>query len=160
MTLGINQLIESIGKAVSEAQLDMEKKSLCQFFEYFEERRGGEEDADNVELRPITAKILMPRSDDITKTIDVEVPLLSLVHHNQVSLDKVSVKMKVNLYMDDNNEIRADMNMPVSGRTASANDTGEETADQARTHEIELVYQVSDKSEGLSRVVQNITKTI
>ncbi len=100
------------------------------------------------------------KSDDMSGSVVSEIPLLSLVPHNQVSLKQVSVKMKVSLYTDDTNEIVADMNVPARNAPSSSEHAGEEGAAASQMHEVELVYQVSEKPEGLSRVVDNITKTI
>ncbi len=162
MKLGINELIESIGKAVSEAQQNIELHSLYRFFNYFEEEaEDGERDEGGQVLSPKTAKMAVPKSDDITGTVVTEIPLLSLVPHNQVSLQQVSVKMKVCLYTDDTDEIMADMNVPARNVSASPDAAGEVCSGATtQMHEVELVYNVSEKSEGLSRVVENITKTI
>ncbi len=161
MKLGMNELIESIGKAVSEAQQNVELHSLYRFFNYFEEEpeNDGRDDGGQV-LCPKTAKMAVPKSDDMNGTVVSEIPLLSLVPHNQVSLKQVSVKMKVSLYTDDTNEIVADMNVPARNAPSSSEHAGEEGAAASQMHEVELVYQVSEKPEGLSRVVDNITKTI
>lgn len=160
MQLGIGELIESIGKAVSDAQQNMEKQSLYSFFDYFDEAAENSNE-DSMQLCPKTARVALPSSNDITETTAVEIPLLSLVHHNQVSLDQVSVKMKICLYLDEHSDIKVDMNAPIMNSALSSDNSEERRqSDQLQVHEMELVYRVSDKSEGLSRVVQDITKTI
>lgn len=165
MELSIQDLIESIGSAVSQAQLNIEKHSIYSFFDYFNEQKvssADNTDTVSVNLTPKTAAVALPSSNDLNTTTLVNVPLVSLVQHRQVTLDKVTVKLKPCLYADDDKTIRADMNAPAFHETASSESSDNLSKIHVDPHqsEIELVFQLSDSAEGLSRVVQNITKIL
>ena len=100
----------------------------------------------------------MPCSDNITKVAPVEIPLVALAHHRQVHLDKVKVRVKTRLTSDNSGSVMADINAPIFNAANSPEDT--ETVSGDDVGEIELVFNVTDSTEGLSRVVQNISKTI
>lgn len=177
--MDIHSLIEAIGTSVSKAQQGIERHSLERFFEYFHspdslaaasdgednlmenEKHDSERDSEQNArqgFEPITARVIMPRADDINRTAPVEVPLVALAHHRQVHLSKVTVRVKTRLTSDGNDIVKADINAPVSN---SANAPEQpEAANGSEAGEIELVFNVTDSSEGISRVVQNISKTL
>lgn len=161
--MDIHSLIESIGTSVSKAQQGIEQHSIERFFDYFKNPNANTQASNDLNaapqgFEPITAKVVMPCSDDISKTAPVEIPLVALAHHRQVHLNKVTVKVKTRLTSDAGGNIVADINAPILN-AANSNDTSEAVSDE-NTGEIELVFNVTDSSEGLSRVVQNISKTI
>lgn len=161
--MDIHSLIETIGTSVSKAQQGIEQHSIKRFFDFFEtpNRSMDESDDSSSESRifePITTKVALPCSDDIAKTAPVEIPLVALAHHRQVHLDKVKVRVKTRLTSDNNGRVMADINTPVLNAAIPPEDT--ETISGDDIGEIELVFNVTDSAEGLSRVVQNISKTI
>lgn len=161
--MDIHSLIEAIGTSVSKAQHGIEQHSIERFFDYFKNPNmvmTASDDADSVPqgFEPITAKVVMPCSDNISKTAPVEIPLVALVHHRQVHLNKVTVKVKTRLTSDNSGSVMADINAPVFKAANSPEDT--ETASNGDVGEIELVFNVTDSTDGISRVVQNISKTI
>lgn len=166
MELSIRKLIEAIGTSVSEAQQSIEYNSIDRFFGFFQPMQNAGIQANNngmnavnselVPMEPKTLKVVMPCQDDLTKTAPTDVPIVTLAHHRQVHLDKVTVKLKTRLQPDESNEIMADMTAPIANNGSSPDDSkGDDTCG-----EIELVFNVGERSEGMSRVVQNITKTI
>lgn len=161
MELDIHKLIEAIGTSVSRAQQGIEQHSIERFFDYFSQNDSANSNGLNDApqgYKPITAKVVLPCSDDINKTAAVDIPLVALAHHRQVHLDKITVRVKTRLTSNNSGAVMADIDAPVSN-SANSPDGIEENPD-GKTGEIELVFNVSDSSEGLSRVVQNITKTI
>lgn len=151
MQLSLDELIASIGQSVSSAQGSIENHSLGRFLDYFEaEPSDGEND---LSLKPKTIKMSLPSSDDMSKTATVDVPLSALAHHKQVQLDKVTVKVKARLNQSDN-MLMADMGAPIKNECADQSDPDSDVG------EITLTFNVGDCSEGVARVVQNITKTI
>lgn len=166
MELSIRQLIEAIGTSVSDAQQTIEYHSMERFFDFFQpsqpnmavnsinginlDENGGDT------LEPKTVKIALPCQDDITKTEAADVPLAALTQHRQVHLDKVTVKIKTRLQSDDNSNIMADMTAPIPNNGSSPDNS--ESSDVLS--EINLEFNVDERSEGLSRVVQNMTKTL
>ncbi len=161
--MDIHSLIEAIGTSVSKAQQSIEQHSIERFFDYFQNTNtvlsaSNDTDSSSQGFEPITAKVVMPCSDNITKTAPVEIPLVALAHHRQVHLNKVTVKVKTRLTSDKNGSVIADINAPVSNTANSPENT--ETVSNDEVGEIELVFNVTDSPEGMSRVVQNISKTI
>lgn len=161
--MDIHSLIETIGTSVSKAQQGIEQHSLKRFFDFFEKPNTdmSESNDANNELQgfePITAKVVMPCSDNIAKAAPVEIPLVALAHHRQVHLDKVKVRVKTRLTSDNSGSVMADINAPIFNAANSPEDTENVSGDDIS--EIELVFNVTDSTEGLSRVVQNISKTI
>lgn len=158
--MDIGALIEAIGTSVSKAQQRIEQHSIERFFDYFSE--SGVKSASNdlsetqPNFKPVTTKVVMPCSSDISKTETVDVPLVALASHRQVHLDKITVKVRTRLTAD-NSCISADINAPSNDSNYPGKTDGE-NAD--RMDEIELVFNVSESSEGVSRVVDNISKTI
>lgn len=163
MQLSIQDLIASIGCSVSVAQQTIENHSIQQFFDFFEpDMQVSNADAANnadaapVSLKPRTIKMSLPSSDDLSKSCDVDIPLPALAHHRQVQLDKVTVKVRTRLTPDNGGNMMADIGAPVTNECPNPN--GSES--DGEYGEINLVFNVSDSSEGVSRVVQNITKII
>lgn len=161
--MDIGNLIEAIGRSVSRAQHGVEQHSIERFFDYFTNRdmvMGASNDMNGspAGFEPITAKIVMPRSDDITKTAPMDVPLVAFANHRNVHLSKVTVKVKTRLSTDNCGNVTADINAPVLNAANSPEDSN--AASDDGTGEIELVFNVTDSAEGISRVVQNISKTI
>lgn len=172
----ISELIAEFGKAVSDAQQKIEMNYIDRFFDYFKPVETVESaepiDADmtgNAEnntspkkktkiLEPATVKVELPCSDDISRFAPVEVPLVTLVHHKQVCLNQVTVKVKPRFTRNAEGGITADINAPVFNSASSHEKT--EAASKDDIGEIELVFNVADSSEGISRVVQDISKII
>lgn len=160
--MNINSLIEAIGTSVSKAQQSIEQHSIERFFDYFQDPNTFMSASNDMSdapqgFEPITAKVVMPCSDDIAKTTPVEIPLVALANHRQVHLNKVTVKVKSRLASDNSGNVMADINAPVFNAANSPEDTEAANGDVG---EIELVFNVTESSEGMSRVVQNISKTI
>lgn len=159
MELALQQLIEAIGLSVSQAQQTIENHSLGRFFDYFK-GTGLSSDALNGsaqggQFEPKTVKISMPCQEDISKNEMYDVPLVALTNHRQVHLDKVTVNIRTRLQSDEHNNVTADMTAPLSNGCSSPDGPEKNVCD-----EITLTFNIGDRSEGLSRVVQNITKII
>lgn len=164
----IDELIAEFGKAVTDAQKKIEMNYIKRFFDYFNPVKPSDEDMDgNGEadtsagskiLEPATVKIDMPCADDISRYAPVEVPLVTLVHHRQVCLNQVIVKVKPRFTKNVNGGITADINAPVFNSANSLKNA--EAASKDDIGEIELVFNATDSSEGISRVVQDISKII
>lgn len=174
MELEVGKLVESIGVSVSEAQQGLENHALQRFFHYFEavgednaaQRRECnsfniknilKEDEKTPVMRPVTAKILIPCSDDLSKSAVAEIPLAALANHMQVHLDKVTVKVKTKLITDNSGSVKVDINAPVPNGMNSSDTFDDVTAESGM---IEMVFHVGQMSEGESRVVQNIERVI
>ncbi len=162
MELDIQKLIEAVGLSVSQAQQTIENHSLGRFFDYFEDTHlsadsGSVTDQQNKppQFEPKSVKISMPCQEDISKNKMYDVPLVILTHHRQVHLDKVTVKIRTRLRSDEHNKVTADMTAPAPGDCSQPDEPNENICD-----EINLTFNVDNCSEGVSRVVQNITKII
>lgn len=160
--MDIRTLIESLGTSVSKAQQGIEQHSIERFFDYFQNPNtvmtASNDMGDAPQgFEPITAKVVMPCPDNITKTAPVEIPLVALANHMQVHLNKVTFKVRTRLTSDNIGNVMADINAPVLNAANSPEDT---EAANGNVGEIELVFNVTESSEGMSRVVQNISKTI
>lgn len=161
--MDIHNLIETIGTSVSEAQHGIEQHSLLRFFDFFKNPNTATTESNDVNseaqrFEPITAQVVMPCSDNIAKTAPVDIPLVALAHHRQVHLNQVTVRVKTQLTTDNNGSVMADINAPIFN--AANPPEGTEAVSGDDIGEIELVFNVTDSAEGLSRVVQNISKTI
>lgn len=160
--MNIQDLIETIGTSVSMAQQGIERHSLKKFFEYFQQPEpmaNSEGELNELQgYKSITAKVAMPSGDNINKQNIVDVPLVSLISHRQVQLDKVVVKVRTRLSSDNYGNIEANINVPVSNAANTLD--GDEAPVNSEKAEMELVFNVRDCAEGLSRVVQDISKTI
>ena len=161
--MDIHSLIEAIGTSVSRAQQGIEQHSIERFFDYFQNSNTDAAASNDItgekpEFKPITAKVVMPCADNISKAASVDVPLVALANHRQVHLNKVTVKVKTRLTSDNSGNIMADINAPVLNAANLPENT--EAASDDDVSEIEMVFNVTDSSEGMSRVVQNISKTI
>lgn len=160
--MDLQSLIEAIGISVSKAQQRIEQHSIERFFDYFHNSNtvvGASNDMYSASqgFEPITAKVVMPCSENISKTAPVEIPLVALANHRQVHLNKVTFKVKTRLASDNSGNVMVDINSPVLN-SANSPDDAESSNDDVG--EIELVFNVTESSEGVSRVVQNISKTI
>lgn len=161
--MDIHSLIEAIGTSVSRAQQSIEQHSIERFFDYFQNPNAVMSASNDTNalpqgFEPITARVVMPCLDNIAKTAPVDIPLVALANHRQVHLDKVTFKVKTRLTSDNSGNITADINAPVLNAANSPEDTAAASNDDVG--EIELVFNVTESSEGMSRVVQNISKTI
>lgn len=164
--MDLHNLIETIGTSVSRAQQGIERHSLQRFFDYFQKPDEIMNVLDNAdgELREYasvsakTAKVELPCSDNIERTASAEIPLVALVHHRQVHLDKVTVKVRTRLSSDSGGRVMADINAPVFNAANALEES--EGVSHDDTAELELVFHVTESAEGLSRVVQNLSKTI
>ncbi|MFG6358046.1 MAG: DUF2589 domain-containing protein [Acetatifactor sp.] len=161
--MDVQSLIETIGTSVSEAQQGIEQHSIKRFLDYFQRPDAAmavsdQEASEPQGLAPITEKMVLPCSDNIGRSAPVEVPLVALAHHRQVHLDKVTVRVKTRLSSDGNGSVMADINAPVLRAANALEDSEGVSGDDVG--EIEMVFHVTDSAEGLSRVVQNISKTI
>lgn len=157
MDMEIGDFIASIGQSISDAQQTLEQQSVSNFFDYFDGHSTESNGEQNV-LQPKTETLILPSAGDVSKTEPVQVPIAALMHHSHIRLESVKVKMKMNLSPDRNNDIRVDLTAPQT-QDLPAEGSGEVTACSDQD-ELELVFQVSDPSEGIARVAQNITKTL
>ena len=154
MELEISELIESMGKAVSQAQQDIEKQALHRFFDYFDEKA-----EDGVfSLQAKSAKVALPTGQDITAFHPVGVPLVSLVHHRQVTLEKVTMKMNLQLECDQDKVLKVNLNAPAPG--GMSNELQNDKVNSENTQSIEIVFQVTDSTDGMSRVVKDINRQL
>lgn len=164
--MDLHNLIETIGTSVSRAQESLERHSLQRFFDYFHKPDGAMNSLDDADselqesasVSPKTAKVELPCSDNIEKTAQVEIPLVALVHHRQVHLDKVTVRVRTRLSSDGGGRVMADINAPIFNAANALEES--ESASNDDADELELVFNVTESAEGLSRVVQNLLKTI
>lgn len=184
MTFDISQLMEAIGTSVSEAQQNLENHATQRFLNYFgpsahphsgqavqsglpypDEKQEGEAFLDEEDLgkekiaaiRPLTTKIVMPSEEDLSKTTIVDVPLVTLANHMQMQLNQVTVKVKTKFEMDSMGAVKVDINSPVANGINSSDESGIKDSDSGM---IEMVFHVSERPEGKSRVVQNIERLI
>lgn len=158
MQFSMQDLIASIGCSVSMAQQRIENHGINRFFDFFdtEQMSGADDGNENLSLKPKTVKMSLPSSDDLSRFCEVDIPLPALAHHRQVHLDKVTVNVRTRLQPNDKGEMMADMSAPNYNDGAdTANSDGNDTYG-----EINLVFNIGEASEGVARVVQNITKTI
>ncbi len=158
--LDIQQLIESIGLSVSEAQQTIENHSIKRFFGFFDNEAvcnsaDGDVSAAPPSMTPKKVGFMLPRSDDMSVEENKPIPLPALVHHRQVSLDKVTVNIKTRLRADSDQRVMTDMSSAPPKKGKADEDANDDTYG-----EINLEFNVRDSAEGVSRVVQDMIKTI
>lgn len=160
MQLSVEDLIASIGRSVSAAQQTIENHSMQRFFDFFEpeinESAADSNEGGTISLKPRMIKISLPQSDDLSKYCQVDIPLPALAHHRQVHLDKVTVRVKTKLRPDADGNMRADIGSPIR-KDDMTNDNSQNGDEYG---EINLTFNIGESSEGIARVVQNITKII
>lgn len=158
MEFEICRLMEAIGKSVSEAQQNLEDHSMQRFLSYFEpvSDRIHEQSVQRA-VKPLTAQIIIPSDEDLSKTTVAEIPLVTLASHMQVHLNQVTIKVRTNFLMDESETVKVDLNKSFSnGIDSSVNSK----SDNSESGMIEMVFQISEKPEGEARVVQNIERLI
>lgn len=145
-------LLASIGGAIKDAQMALETVHLEHYLRHFDQ----DSDDKGPILRPKTVRIAVPAAGGEPRTIDV--PVVALVRHHALSLDKVTVKLAVTTSVEkDTGRIRAALGpLPKSAPV----DDGEAKAGQPTHQEIELVFRREDSPEGLARLSEEATKLL
>lgn len=130
----MDDLIAGVGSCVQRAQAAVEQAALEQYMGYFERSVPVQGVPD--EEKP--KEILIPRILDMTLPGDmrtVPVPLVALVNHNTLRLDKVKVRMNLIPTRLDNERVEV------------------EAAPQGQEgHSLELVFQADGVNEAIARI--------
>lgn len=142
-------LISEVSNAIYTTQLVMEKAQTEKFFSYFESK--GEDT-----VSAICKKIELPYSEcGKEKKNVINVPTVSLVPHNPMSLENVEVKIKADLCSYEN-ELMVALERP-----ANLEDNSSE-CEMAKTGqcEVTLVFQKKEPVDGLKETLGMINKCI
>jgi hypothetical protein len=176
----MGKLLATIGQAIFEAQQSIKAYELSSYWRYFSAMTP---DGDSAPVRltgsgqpsmpdeatpdgsqplmPKLQRIRIPYPDGNGAQNELNVPLLSLVHHSVLTLDEVKVRMKVSAFADeDSGALHVDV---APARHAPAGTSGQEhvgTVPAPNEHEIELVFRRDAPSEGVARITQEITKLL
>ncbi len=168
--VGLAELITAISQAMLDAQTAVTRSALDGYWRYFRpsgvlRREGGSQDgaAKEEALEPVTRKIVIPYPDDSGVMKEIDVPLVTLVHHNTFNLDEVKLKMRVTTAVD-----RPDGPLKVSlqplrrmQETDGKNDLpGSAGRVEEPGQEIELVFRRDAPAEGISRITNEAVKLL
>ncbi|MCL2840540.1 MAG: DUF2589 domain-containing protein [Defluviitaleaceae bacterium] len=141
MDVPLQAMIESIGKSVSAAQQGLERFTMSNFFDFFSQKDMPSADQ-TLFMEAKTVQIAVPSQADISEDTVIAVPLVALAHHSHVALEQVKVRINANLFADEENTVKMQLN------------------DASDTNSVEIVFNVSAPSEGIARMVQNITRKL
>lgn len=137
-TMKMEQLLQAMGDAVQDAHRLMEFSSMQSYLEQFFEP--AKTDADTVSYQPKSLCIQLP-AEMGGRTI--QAPLAALVHHNSLNVDYV--KLKLNIHLDEENEITV----------APASPAGEQDCPSG---ELEIVFKGSAPPEGIARIETSLNQ--
>jgi hypothetical protein len=179
----MEQLLALVGRAILEAQQSLRAHELASYWRYFNAITpegeatpavlAGQEDgaalprpeaaipADDLPLTPKLRRIRLPRPEGGGAQNELYAPVLSLVHHNALTLDEVRVRMKLAAVADEKTgalHVRVGPAGP-SSPDASLQDKAQ-TAPASGEHEIELVFRQNAPAEGIARITQEITQLL
>ncbi|WP_087065758.1 DUF2589 domain-containing protein [Intestinibacillus massiliensis] len=143
MQLGLGELIAAIGQDVSEAQKAVEARGIQNYLSYF--RTADAPDAASAEHHPQTATVLIPSPDGTRQNL-VEVPLVTMAHHNTVELENVRIKLHASLASAEDGRMLVDVNAPEPDGLPGV------------LTEMELCFRCGDPTEGVARVNTELNK--
>ena len=162
MNLDIGELVTAIGVSVSDAQKMIENHSVTNYLSYFEAEAKGKKNSPSGSrgLKARAVDFVLPSPQDIDDTRQISLPLVTMGHHNHLSLEKVKVKISFKAFIDAENRVVADLNVAGKRESLSA-DEAESAAPCLPEHDtIELVFERNDTSEGIARLNQELVKII
>ena len=167
--VNLSDLFSSISLAMTDAQEAVTRSTLNRYWNYFRQAgdlRGGSALANELPedaLVPLTRKVVIPRADEKGVLKEMNVPLVTLVHHNTFALDQVTLKMRVSASVDEAGGSLKVSLMPLARR--NENDAVSDGANAAGRveepgQEIELVFKREAPSEGISRITTEAVKLL
>lgn len=136
--MDMSKLVSSIGIAVQQAQHHIEEHQAQQYLHYFD-ASGSENGEQEQGLAPKTCLLNLPGEGEA-----VQVPLLSLVHHNNMNLDQLTIKFRVDM---------AEMKEGIDLQTGACTKSEAEAA-ASGSGEVELIFRQSPAPEGIARITQ------
>jgi hypothetical protein len=170
--LKLEKLFAAIGSAMYEAQLAVKEIELAGYWRYFAPASMPEDDpsqerdsilgaqSSEVPLTPIMRRVVIPYPDGKGVQRELQVPLVSLVHHNAFNLDQVKLRMKVSASVDeDSGKLRVGVGSLKNRQSMNENDVAVEGLGETE-HEIELIFKREAPSEGVARITQEATKLL
>lgn len=167
--VNLSGLFSAISRAMLDAQGAVTRSTLDRYWDYFgtaNALKSGKTDAAELPedaLVPLTRKVVIPRADEKGVLKEMDVPLVTLVHHNTFALDQVTLKMRVSASVDEAGGPLKVSLMPLSRR--NGNDDVSDSANAADRieepgQEIELVFRREAPPEGISRITTEAVKLL
>lgn len=135
--MNLDELIQAIGVSVHNAEEGIRINALSNYFKYMDETPSNNQENDTV-YSPKMKDIVIPTLNGKEKVI--KTPIIALVNHNNMALDKVTIKLNVGLDINDKGSINATLE--------GVNTT------EGGTNEIELIFKCNTQPEGISRITQ------
>ncbi len=168
--VGLAELFTAINEAMLHAQAAVTRLTLDEYWRYFQPtnilRRDGDDQANSPHeeaLAPVTRRIVIPYPDDSGVLKEINVPLVTLVHHNTFNLDEVKLKMRVATSVDrPGGPLKVSL-QPLSRvqETDGKNDVTDAAGKlEEPGQEIELVFKRDAPPEGISRITNEAIKLL
>lgn len=162
MSVTLATLVSEIGRSVQEAQNNLERYAMEDFFRYFETvvpdktrcSSASEEDVSDGAGDPLavpqTRRIGIPAPDGSIRTIDV--PLSALLAHQTMGLDTVTVRLNITADLTKGSDLLL--------VNAEPDSVGKEGNGKSNCSQIELTFRAAPPAEGISRLDTHIQKHI
>lgn len=140
MQLEFAALVSNVGRAVQQAQEQLERQAMESFCGYFAPVSGSPGDAEAPPaLSPISRRFSLPEAEGPRQ---VEAPVAALVHHNALSLDTVQVQLNILPQLEDSGQLLVEVGP-----------SGKEV-DPAYSR-LELTFRLAPAAEGVARLSQS-----
>ncbi|MCL2626231.1 MAG: DUF2589 domain-containing protein [Cystobacterineae bacterium] len=150
--IDLSKLISALAIACKEAQVSLESYQLNQYLNHFE--RTSDEQGPLLVAKSI--RIALPPNSQGPRSIDV--PTVSVVRHDALVIDEMRVRLAIDASFDKGSEqMRAAVGPSTPQR---ANEEAPEAKGPSSQHVIELVLKRDEKSEGVSRLLTEISSVI
>ncbi|WP_430886214.1 DUF2589 domain-containing protein [Fusibacter sp. JL216-2] len=171
MRLYLSSLISAIENAVIKASQSVEQQNIHRLLRYFEYANPENKDvpidagiASNMDLDkklvPKMIRVQFPQEKMINgkleaSTHDVHLPLISLVSHTDVKMEKIEVKTKIDISAEEIEEDRngVDSQLHKLGVQLTPHDSNNVT-------EVHMTFTNAGVPEGLQKVIQGYDKAI
>lgn len=143
----LDQTFKAIYSAIVDAQNTIEQHYLGEITKDYFDKKGF----------PKMVTVMLPNSNGRLEQVDI--PAITLVPHNGLAIDKVSVKMKVSLGSDgetkNSNPVTQDKPNKIKKFFTDLSNRSD-----TRMAEIEVVFNGKEPPEGLARIKDSLVKMI
>jgi hypothetical protein len=149
--INIDEIMKGIALAIKDAQGCIESYSVEKFANCFEEKKD-EKSGQNI-LKP--KMIRLPIPDARGHYTEQDIPIVALMNHHDLNLDKVKIRMMVTGSWDDKSK-KMQVNVEPIRRKNDSDKKGKEVT----YTELEMVFRRTDAPEGISRTLKEHNKVM